>query len=70
MKAKEIIIYNPYAIEQGFVYHVEDYLLHQGYQGKIKKCAVRNEFIKCATIEEQEIEQGVDISSIINLIKA
>ncbi len=70
MKAKEIIIYNPYAIEQGFVYHVEDYLLHHGYQGKIKKCAIRNEFIKCATIEEQEIEQGVDIPSIINLIMA
>jgi 1-deoxy-D-xylulose-5-phosphate synthase len=68
MDAEEIIIYNPYAIEQGFVYHVQDYLIHHGYKGKIKKCAIRNEFIDCATIHEQEIEQGVDITSILKLI--
>lgn len=70
MVAEEIIIYDPYAIEQGFVYHVEDYLIHHGYQGKIKKCAIRNEFIGCASINEQEKEQSVDIDSVISLINA
>lgn len=66
---ENIIIYNAYATENGFARYLESVLLEQGYKGHVTLKAVPNTFVKQATIDEQRKEFGIDIESIIKLVK-
>lgn len=68
LKYKHIIIYNPYAIEQGFAYHLTIKLQDLGYTNKIHRVCLKNEYIKKGTISEQEKRCNVDLASLESLI--
>lgn len=65
---KNIVLYNPYGIEQGFTYHVSAKLLDLGFKNQIHRISVPNEFIQRGTVEEQEKRCHVDIESLASLI--
>ena len=69
VKYDEIIIYDAYATENGFARYLESVLLDNSYKGKVILKAVPNTFVKQASIEEQRKEFGIDIDSIIKLVK-
>lgn len=66
---KNIIIYDPYGIEEGFTYHVIVKLIELGYKNKIHKIALKNQFIQKGTISEQEKRCHVDVESVTSLIQ-
>ena len=65
---KNIIIYDPYSIEEGFAYHLEITLRRLGFKGNIHTFALKNEFITCGSIEQQLSRYGLDLDSIIKVI--
>ena len=65
---ENVIIYDPYGIEEGFCYHVEAELRRLGFKGNIRTFGIKNEFITCGTIEQQLKRQNLDIDSIIEEI--
>lgn len=70
---KNIVIYDPYAIEQGFGFHVTSLLNDLGYKNQIHRICLKNEYIQKGTIEEQEKRCHVDLvtlTSLINSLKA
>lgn len=70
---KNIVIYDPYAIEQGFSYHVIALLNDLGYKNQIHRVCLKNEFIQKGTIDQQEKRCHVDLftlTSLINKLKA
>lgn len=66
---QKIIIYNPYSTRYGLVNEILSYLLEKGYTGKVIIKCIDDEFIKQGTIEEQLKDLGLDIDSMINLLK-
>ena len=66
---ENIIIYDPYAIEEGFTYHVLIKLLDLGYKGNIQRIALKNEYIQKGTVEEQEKRCHVDVDTLIDKIE-
>ena len=67
---KNIIVYDAYAIEEGFCYHVLTKLYELGYRDNIKLFGVKNEFILKASIKRQEEMNHVDINTIYEYIKS
>lgn len=65
---KDIIIYDPYSIEEGFAYHLEITLRRLGFKGNIHTFALKNEFITCGSIEQQLSRYNLDIDSILKEI--
>lgn len=66
---ERIIIIDPYSTRDGFINNLIRKLVDLSYKGKIIERAVPNKYISQATVEEQKIECGLDLNSIINLIK-
>lgn len=66
---KNIIIYDPYSIKNGFVDVVKLRLLELGYEGNIVTIGLDNVFIKKGTVLEQERRYNVDVNSVINKVK-
>jgi 1-deoxy-D-xylulose-5-phosphate synthase len=64
-----IIIHDAYATKHGFVNNVKSTLSDMNYQGRVIDAAIKDEFIKQATIKEQMQYCQVDEVSIVNLIK-
>lgn len=67
---KNIIVYDPYAIKDGFSYHLIAKLNELNYQGKVTICAIESTFIDKGTILEQEKRCQVDLESLNNLINS
>ncbi len=67
---KNIIVYDPYAIKDGFSYHLLAKLNKLNYQGKVTICAIESSFIDKGTILEQEKRCQVDLESLNNLINS
>lgn len=67
---KNIIVYDPYAIKDGFSYHLLAKLNELNYQGKVTICAIESSFIDKGTILEQEKRCRVDLESLNNLINS
>ena len=67
---KNIIVYDPYAIKDGFSYHLLAKLNELNYQGKVTICAIESSFIDKGTILEQEKRCQVDLESLNNLINS
>lgn len=67
---KNIIVYDPYAIKDGFSYHLLAKLNELNYQGKVTICAIESNFIDKGTILEQEKRCQVDLESLNNLINS
>ena len=67
---KNIIVYDPYAIKDGFPYHLLAKLNELNYQGKVTICAIESSFIDKGTILEQEKRCQVDLESLNNLINS
>lgn len=65
---KNIIVYDPYAIKEGFCYHVLAKLNDLSYQGNVKLIGLENEFITKASIQRQEEYNHVDLTSLYELI--
>lgn len=65
---KNIIVYDPYAIKDGFSYHLLAKLNELNYQGKVTICAIESSFIDKGTILEQEKRCQVDLESLNDLI--
>ena len=65
---KNIIIYDPYSIEEGFTYHLEITLRRLGFKGNIYSFALKNEFITCGSIEQQLKRYNLDLESILKEI--
>ena len=63
------LIYDAYATINGFASCLSSLLLNKGYKGKIICRAIKNEFVKQATIEEQRKQFNVSIDDIITLVK-
>ncbi len=68
LKYEHIIIHDAYATYSGFVNNVKSTLIDLGYKGHIAGVAIKDEFIKQATINEQMEYCGVDSKSIYDLI--
>ena len=65
---KDIIVYDPYSIEEGFSYHIEIALRKLGYKGNIKCFAIKNAFISTGSINQQLSRYGLDVISILKEI--
>ena len=65
---KDIIIYDPYSIEEGFSYHIEIALRKLGYKGNIKCFAIKNAFISAGSIDQQLSRYSLDVISILKEI--
>lgn len=65
---KHIIVYDAYAIKEGFCYHVLAKLNELNYKNEIKLFGLDNKFITKASIKQQEKENCVDIESVISYI--
>ena len=61
---QKIYIVNPYATKEGFIKQIESYLLEHNYKGQVFTKAIRNDFIKASSIEDQIKNEGLDIESI------
>lgn len=64
----KVIIYNPYATREGFANELSSKLLELGFKGELHVVAIKNCFVKHASIEEQRAELGVSISDVLKLI--
>ena len=64
----KVIIYNPYATREGFSNSLASRLLELGYKGELHIVAIKDCFVKHATIEEQREELGVTISDVLKLL--
>jgi 1-deoxy-D-xylulose-5-phosphate synthase len=67
---ENIVIYNPYGIESGYVYQMENALIDLGYKGNVLKKSIPITYVDKGTILEQEQLYGVDEDSLVNLLKA
>lgn len=65
---KNIIIYNPYGIEEGFIYHSFFKLDELGYKGNKISIGLKSAFIKKGSIEQQEKRCQVDLDTLYNKI--
>ena len=68
LDSKVIIIHDAYSVVDGFASKVKLALYDLGYKGEIITRAINNHFIKCASIEEQEISENVNVNQIKELI--
>lgn len=66
---EKIIIINPMGTKIGFVSAVSDYLLNKDYRGEIKTLAIKDEFIKQATLKEQYKDNCLDDEYLFSVIK-
>ena len=66
---KNIVVYDPYGTDKGFVTLVNDKLMDFNYKGKVIKVALPHSFIKKGTIEEQEKRYGIDLESLYKKIE-
>lgn len=67
---KHIIIYNPYAIKEGFAYHVLAKLKELNYKNDIRIISLENSFIQKGTIEQQEKRCHVHIDDVIEIVNS
>lgn len=67
---KNIVIYDPYAIKDGFSYHLLAQLNELNYQGKVKICSIESSFIDKGSILEQEKRCLVNLEHLSNLISS
>lgn len=67
---KRVIIYNPYATNEGFVNNLVKMLALYNYRGKILIVAIKQDFIKSGTIDEQMNDCQVSISHLIKVINS
>ena len=65
---KNVLIYDPYSIEEGFAYHLEIALRKLGFKGIIKSYAIKNEFITAGSVEQQLRRYNLDVKSILEEI--
>ena len=70
LEYKNIIIYSPYGIEQGFTYHTFIKLMDLGYKNRVNRISLPNKYISKGTIEQQEKRCHIDISSLKELINS
>lgn len=68
LDSKVIIIHDAYSIEDGFCNKVKCALYELGYKGKIITRGISKEYIKCASIIEQEKQMLVSTDQIKELI--
>ncbi len=66
---KNILIYDAYGTENGFVYSVKNYLFNNKYNGQTYSFSLPNEFIEHDTLENQEIKFGVSVKQILEFIE-
>ncbi len=64
----KIIIYNPYAVENGFASAISCELLKNGYRGNIIVKAIPDAFVKHASIDEQRGKFGITVRDICELL--
>lgn len=64
-----IVLYSPYSTAYGWVNQVMQRLFLLGYQGKVIIKAVPDQFVKQATQKEQLKAFGLDVASLIELLK-
>ena len=64
-----IVLYSPYSTAYGWVNQVMQRLFLLGYQGKIIIKAIPDQFVKQATQKEQLKAFGLDVASLIELLK-
>ena len=69
LKYQKIVIYNPYSTRFGLVNEVLGYLLKHGYKGEVIVKCINDEFIKQATIEEQLKDLGLDLDSMMKILR-
>ena len=69
LDSKLIIIHDAYSTEEGFASKVKLALYDLGYKGKIVVRAISNDYIRAASISEQEAWQSVDTNSIKKIIE-
>ena len=65
---QKVIIFNPYAVENGFVTSLCAKLLKENYRGQIIVKAIPDTFVKHASIEEQRKEFGISVDDICALL--
>ncbi len=65
-----IIIYDAYAIKEGFCYHVLAKLCELNYKNEIKVFGLENKFITKASIKQQEKDNNVDVESVVSYINS
>ncbi len=66
---QHVIIYNPYSSRYGLVNEALSYLLKKGFKGKVIIKCINDDFIKQGTIDEQLKDQGLDIDSMMKLLR-
>lgn len=69
MKNDYIFIVDTMSNAYGFINMISAYLLKHHYKGEIKTRAIKDDFIKQGTIDEQLKEQNLDVESILGEIK-
>ena len=65
LKAKEIIIYDPYSTKEGLSDSILSYLASKDYRGKIICHCIPTEFIQFGTVSEQLERLGISIKQIL-----
>lgn len=68
-KFKHIFVYDPYGIEEGFCFHIQNILGKLNYAGSLHLYGLKNEFVSCGSITQQLKRYNLDIDSIIEKIK-
>lgn len=68
LKFENIIVYDSYATENGFVESVKNYLFDKHYSGNFISFGIPNVFIQHDTIENQEKRYNVNVNQIFDYI--
>ena len=69
VKAKKIVIYDPYSTRGGLVNSVMAYLLEKNFKGSISAYFVPNVFVKQGTIEQQLKRFHISVEDVIEDLK-
>lgn len=67
MSYKKVIIYDPYSTDKGITEAISSYLMNAGYKGEVISRAVKDDFVKQASIKEQRARYGLLVDDIIKL---
>lgn len=66
--SEQIVVYDPYASEEGFANTVASSLMRLGFKGAFRSFAIKNAFIPHGEKKDQEKDQGVDIDTVFSQI--
>ena len=68
-KFSHIFVYDPYGIEEGFCYHIQNALVKLNYKGNLHLRGLKNEFVSCGTIAQQLERYNLDLNTILSEIE-